>query len=37
MTNYKSKVSCHYFIKNDGKIITMVPDLFISWHAGVSY
>jgi len=37
LTNYKSKVSCHYLIKNDGEIITMVPDLFISWHAGVSY
>ena len=36
LTNPKSKVSCHYFIKNNGKILTLVPDLYISWHAGVS-
>ena len=36
LTSFKSKVSCHYFIKNDGKIITIVPDLYIAWHAGVS-
>ena len=36
LTNYKSKVSCHYFIKKNGEIISMIPDLFISWHAGVS-
>ena len=33
----KSKVSCHYFIKNNGQIIQIVPDLFIAWHAGVSF
>ena len=32
----KSKVSCHYFIKKDGQIIQMVPDLYIAWHAGIS-
>jgi len=31
-----SKVSCHYFIKRNGQIILMVPDLYISWHAGQS-
>ena len=36
LTNFKSKVSCHYFIKNSGEILTLVPDLYISWHAGVS-
>ena len=36
LTNYKSKVSCHYLIKNDGKILNIVPDLYISWHAGIS-
>jgi N-acetylmuramoyl-L-alanine amidase len=36
LTDIKSKVSCHYFIKNSGEIITMVPDLYIAWHAGVS-
>ena len=36
LTDQKSKVSCHYFIKNNGEILTLVPDLYISWHAGVS-
>ena len=36
LTNSKSKVSCHYLIKNNGKILSMVPDLYISWHAGIS-
>ena len=36
LTNQKSKVSCHYFIKKNGEILTLVPDLYISWHAGVS-
>ena len=36
LTNFKSKVSCHYFIKSSGEILTLVPDLYISWHAGVS-
>ena len=37
LTYKNSKVSCHYFIKRNGKIINMVPDKFIAWHAGVSY
>ena len=36
LTNEKSKVSCHYFIKNNGEILTLVPDLYTAWHAGVS-
>ena len=36
LTNYKSNVSSHYLIKNNGKIITLVPDLYIAWHAGIS-
>tara|TARA_B100000674_G_scaffold482553_1_gene485158 strand:+ start:95 stop:850 length:756 start_codon:yes stop_codon:yes gene_type:complete len=36
LTSFKSKVSCHYFIKANGKILTLVPDLFIAWHAGIS-
>ena len=36
LTTEKSKVSCHYFIKNNGKIINLVPDLYVAWHAGVS-
>ena len=37
LTNIQSKVSCHYFIKNNGEIIIMVPDLYEAWHAGVSF
>ena len=36
LTNIQSEVSCHYLIKNNGEIITMVPDLYIAWHAGKS-
>ena len=36
LTNIKSKVSSHYLIKNNGKIIAMVPDLYEAWHAGKS-
>jgi len=36
LTSLKSKVSCHYFIKYNGEIVTMVPDLYEAWHAGVS-
>ena len=33
----KSKVSAHYFIKNNGKVLNLVPDLYEAWHAGESY
>ena len=36
LTNSKSKVSCHYFIKNNGETLVMVPDLYVAWHAGKS-
>ena len=36
LTDYKSKVSSHYFIKNNGKVINLVPDLYTAWHAGIS-
>ena len=36
LADVKSKVSCHYFIKNNGEILKMVPDSYIAWHAGVS-
>ena len=36
LTNIRSKVSCHYFIKNNGEVLTMVPDLYVAWHAGIS-
>jgi len=37
LTDIRSKVSSHYLIKNNGEIVILVPDLFISWHAGVSF
>ena len=36
LTDKKSKVSCHYFIKINGEIILLVPESYIAWHAGVS-
>ena len=36
LTNSKSKVSSHYFIKKNGEILTLVPDLYTAWHAGIS-
>jgi len=37
LTNIQSEVSCHYLIKKNGEIITIVPDLYIAWHAGKSF
>ena len=37
LSNDKHKVSCHYFIKKNGSIINLVPDLYVSWHAGISH
>ena len=36
LTNEKSKVSCHYFIKKNGAIVLMVPEIYTAWHAGKS-
>ncbi len=36
LTNFKSDVSCHYFIKNNGETFVMVPDLYVAWHSGKS-
>ena len=36
LTDIQSEVSCHYLIKNNGEIITMVPVSYIAWHAGKS-
>jgi len=36
LTNIQSEVSCHYLIKKNGKIITIVPESYIAWHAGKS-
>ena len=37
LSDHNSKVSSHYFIKKNGSIINLVPDLYISWHAGISF
>ena len=36
LINIQSQVSSHYFIKFDGKILQLIPDLYIAWHAGKS-
>ena len=36
LIDIQSEVSSHYFIKNNGEIIKLVPDLYIAWHAGKS-
>ena len=36
LTDVQSEVSCHYLIKNNGNILTLVPDLYVAWHAGES-
>ena len=36
LLDFNSKVSCHYFVKNNGNIIRMVPDSYLAWHAGKS-
>ena len=37
LTSAKSKVSCHYLIKSNGEILMIVPELYIAWHAGISF
>ena len=36
LCDYRSKVSSHYLIKNNGEILNLVPDLYEAWHAGES-
>ena len=36
LLNVKSKVSCHYLINRKGKVLQMVYDNNIAWHAGKS-
>ena len=36
LTKIQSQVSTHYFIRRNGKIILMVPESYIAWHAGTS-
>ena len=37
LTEIQCGVSSHYFIKNNGEITSMVPDLYSAWHAWVSF
>ena len=36
LKNPKYKVSCHYLINRKGKIIQMVKEVDVAWHAGES-
>ena len=36
LCDFNSKVSAHYFIKKNGNILNLVPDLYEAWHAGKS-
>ena len=36
LCNENKKVSAHFFIKKNGEIINLVPDIFQAWHAGKS-
>ena len=36
LCDMKAKVSSHYFIKNNGGLVNLVPDLYEAWHAGKS-
>ena len=36
LCNPNSKVSAHYFIKNNGRVLNLVPDNYVAWHAGKS-
>ena len=36
LKNPKFKVSCHYLINRKGKIVQMVKDENVAWHAGKS-
>lgn len=32
----ESKVSCHYFVDEDGRVVQLVPEARRAWHAGLS-
>ena len=36
LIGFNSNVSCHYYITQSGKVIQMVPDSYVAWHAGKS-
>jgi len=37
LTSVQSQVASHYLVTRNGKIINLVPDLYIAWHAGISF
>jgi N-acetylmuramoyl-L-alanine amidase len=37
LCDLSSKVSCHYLVEEDGRILRMVPEEKRAWHAGQSY
>ena len=36
LCDHNSKVSAHYFIKRNGELINLIPELYEAWHAGKS-
>jgi len=36
LCDLKSKVSSHYFLKGNGEVLNLIPDLYAAWHAGQS-
>ena len=36
LTDIQSEVSSHYFVKKSGKVLRLIPDLYIAWHSGKS-
>ena len=36
LSDPNSKVSSHYYIKRNGELLNLVPDLYEAWHAGKS-
>ena len=37
LTSVQSQIASHYLVTRNGKIINLVPDLYIAWHAGFSF
>jgi N-acetylmuramoyl-L-alanine amidase len=37
LTSPASKVSCHYFVFEDGRVVQLVPESRRAWHAGASF
>ncbi|TLG75717.1 thiamine phosphate synthase [Methylocystis sp. B8] len=37
LCNPRSKVSAHYFVEEDGRVLQLVPESQRAWHAGISF